>query len=210
MRFLPANAQHIGARSSQQDSFGFADPDDRGFVEHGGFLAVVCDGMGGMEHGDAASRTAVRAFRDAYLRKAPEESIPSALERAALEANDQVVALARQWGMPEGIGTTLVAVAVQEQNGAATLYFISVGDSALFHVSAGQIRILNHPHVFANLLDQAVARGQITVEAALSHPERESLTSYIGSETLEEVDRNFEPIALEPGDSILLASDGMF
>src|SRR5262245_47929517 len=56
MRFLPGNAQHIGARTSQQDSFGFADPDDIEFISHGGFLAVVCDGMGGMEHGDAASR----------------------------------------------------------------------------------------------------------------------------------------------------------
>ena len=53
MRFLAANAQHIGARHSQQDSFGFADPDDQEFIAHAGFLAIVCDGMGGMEYGDA-------------------------------------------------------------------------------------------------------------------------------------------------------------
>ena len=112
MRYLPGNAQHIGARHSQQDSFGFLDPEDRAFISHGGFLAVVCDGMGGMEHGDAASRTAVKAFLEAYQRKTPDEPIPTALERAVRDANQQVVALANNLGMSEGIGTTLVATAL--------------------------------------------------------------------------------------------------
>src|SRR5271155_3011497 len=98
MSFLPGNAQHIGARSSQQDSFGFGDPEDKAFLAHGGFVAVVCDGMGGMEHGDAASRTAVRTFLEAYRRKSPEESVPEALERSAREANECVVEMAHDLG----------------------------------------------------------------------------------------------------------------
>lgn len=206
MRYLPGNAQHIGARHSQQDSFGFADPNDEAFLAHGGFLAIVCDGMGGMEHGDAASRTAVRAFLEAYRRKLPEESIPAALDRSVHEANFQVVSLARGMGMVEGIGTTLIAVAMQE----SSLYFVSVGDSGIFHCSGGQFQMINRPHVFANLLDAAVARGTLSQEDALNHPERESLTSYIGAETLAEIDRNLEPYPLRPGDTVLLASDGMF
>jgi serine/threonine protein phosphatase PrpC len=206
MRYLPGNAQHIGARHSQQDSFCFADPNDQAFIAHAGFLAVVCDGMGGMEHGDAASHTAVRAFLDAYLRKTPEETIPAALERSAREANDQVVALAHSLGMSEGVGTTLIAAAVS----GASLFFISVGDSAIFHVSGGKLRMVNHPHVFANLLDAAVARGAMSREDAQNHPERDSLTSFIGAATLEEIDRNLEPWPLRDGDTILLASDGMF
>jgi PPM family protein phosphatase len=206
MRLLPGNAQHIGARHSQQDSFGFADPDDTAFIAHAGFLAVVCDGMGGMEYGDAASRTAVRAFLDAYHRKTSAETIPDALERSVREANSQVVALAHSLGLAEGIGTTLVAVAVSER----TLYYISVGDSGIFHCAGGQCRMINRPHVFANILDAAVARGSLSREDAESHPERESLTSYIGTESLEEIDRNVEPFPLGAGDTILLASDGMF
>ncbi len=206
MRFLPGNAQHIGARSSQQDSFGFADPSDQTFITHGGFLAVVCDGMGGMEHGDAASRTAVRTFLDAYRRKSPAETIPQALERSVREANAQVVTLAHSLGLADGVGTTLVAAAIRDRS----LYYISVGDSGLFHVSGGHVQTLNYPHVFANLLDQAVARGSMTREEALNHPERESLTSYIGSEVIEEIDQNQEPLELHDGDTILLASDGLF
>lgn len=206
MRFLPGNAQHIGSRHAQQDSFGFGDPDDVEFLAHGGFLAVVCDGMGGMEHGDAASRTAVRAFLDAYRAKTPQESIPVALERSVYEANRQVVSLARSLGMSEGIGTTLVAAALREHS----LYFVSVGDSGLFLASGGELRMVNHPHIFANVLDAAVARGAMSLEVALAHPERESLTSFIGAESLEEIDRNLDPLPLAEGDTILLASDGMF
>jgi PPM family protein phosphatase len=206
MRFLPANAQHIGDRRTQQDSFGFGDPENREFVEHGGFLAVVCDGMGGMEFGDAASRAATRAFLDAYQAKTVGESIPGALERSVRTANDAVVALSHSYGLTDGMGTTLVAAALHR----ASLYYISVGDSGLFLSRGDSLPMLNRPHVFANLLDAAVARGTMLRADAETHPERESLTSFIGTESLDEIDRNLEPFPLEAGDAILLASDGLF
>jgi serine/threonine protein phosphatase PrpC len=211
MSFLPGNAQHIGNRSSQQDSFGFGDPEDADFLAHGGFVAVVCDGMGGMEHGDAASRMAVRSFLEAYQRKAPSESIPDALERSARDANDRVVEMAHELGAAESVGTTLVAAVLIDSDGLGkAMYFISVGDSGLFHVSDGQIQTVNRPHIFGNLLDNAVARGSMSKEQALLHPERESLTSFIGVEVLEEIDRNVDPWPISDGDSLLLASDGLF
>jgi PPM family protein phosphatase len=206
MRFLPGSAQHIGARHSQQDSFGFSDPNDEAFLSHGGFVAIVCDGMGGMEFGDEASRTAVRAFLEAYQGKAPDEKVPAALQRSVREANAQVVALAQRLGLKDSVGTTLVAVALHERS----LYFISVGDSGIFLCAPGEFRMLNRPHIFANVLDAAVARGTMSREDAQAHPERDSLTSYIGSENLEEIDFNTEPYPLHDGDTVLLASDGMF
>jgi serine/threonine protein phosphatase PrpC len=206
MRYLPANAQHIGSRAYQQDSFGFADPRDDVFLSHGGFLAVLCDGMGGMQHGDVASQTAVRALLEAYSQKTPEENIPAALERSVRSANRQVVQAALNLGLTEGVGTTLVAAVLHE----TSLYYISVGDSAVFHVRDGQAQLVNRHHVFANLLDQAADNGQISRREAEQHPEREALTSYIGLRTLREIDRNLEPWHVGEGETILLASDGMF
>lgn len=206
MRYLPAHAQHIGARHYQQDSLGLADPEDHAFLAHGGYLAVLCDGMGGMEHGDIASQTAVRATLDAYALKTPDESIPAALERSAREANERVIEAALNLGLKEGVGTTLVAAVLH----SGFLYFISVGDSAVFHVRDGLVHMVNRPHVFANLLDQAADRGQISRSEAAQHPERESLTSFIGIHQLEEIDHNLEPWPVSEGDTILLASDGMF
>jgi serine/threonine protein phosphatase PrpC len=167
---------------------------------------VVCDGMGGMEFGDTASRTAARAFLDAYQSKAPEETIPDALERSVRAANDQVVSVAHKYGLSEGMGTTLIATALHE----TSLYFISVGDSGVFVLSDGQLQMINRPHVFANLLDAAVERGALSPADAENHPERESLTSFIGAESLDEIDRNREPYLLNENDVVLLASDGLF
>src|SRR6266851_8174998 len=139
MRYLSGDAQHIGLRQYQQDCYGFSDAGDLKFFEHGGFLAVLCDGMGGMEHGDVASQTAVRALLDAYALKTPAESIPDALERSVREANRRVLTVAKGLGRSEGVGTTLVAAVLHK----GSLHFISVGDSGLFHVSDGQLHAIN-------------------------------------------------------------------
>lgn len=206
MRFLHGAAQHIGARRSQEDSFGFSDPTDREHLAHAGFLAVLCDGMGGMKHGARASQTAVAAFLEAYKSKTPEETIHDALHRSVKETNAKVLAVAAELGATEGMGTTLIAAVLHK----GLLYHVSVGDSGLFHFTQRRLRLLNRHHVFGRLLDQAVARGVITEEAAREHPERDALTSFIGVEPLEEIDLSADPLRLSAGDSILIASDGLF
>jgi len=206
MRFLHASAQNIGARRSQEDSFAFSESEDRTFLAHAGFLVVFCDGMGGMAHGGEASSTAAKAFVKAYSAKRPEESIPAALQRSVRETNAEVLDLGRQLGAADGIGSTLIAAVVHK----SFLHFVSVGDSGLFHFGRGILRLINHPHVFGAFLDQAVARGVMTEQAALEHPERDALTSFIGAEPLDEIDSNPDPIRLSPGDTVLLASDGLF
>src|SRR5258708_7794356 len=114
MRIAPGNAQDIGARTDQQDAFGFSDPGKSGFVSHGGVAAVVADGMGGLAHGAKASKTAVHTFLLAYEAKTPSEPIPDALQRALLEANRAVCSLAAGADMKSGVGTTLAAVVIHD------------------------------------------------------------------------------------------------
>jgi PPM family protein phosphatase len=206
MRFIQAHAQDIGARQSQQDCYGFGEPEERSFLDHGGFLSILADGMGGMEHGDAASRTAVRTFREAYAQKTPAESIPDALERSLRTTNAAVVAHAKELALAEKVGTTLVAAVIHESG----LFWTSVGDSNLYLVRDGRMQLLTKAHVFANLLEKAVAAGSLTEKQAAEHPERESLTAYIGSAEIAEIDRNTDPVPLQAGDTVMLASDGLF
>jgi serine/threonine protein phosphatase PrpC len=206
MNFALGNAQHIGARTQQQDAFGFSDPTNAGFVSHGGFAAVLADGMGGMAHGDAASRTGIKTFLAGYAAKRPEESIPDALLRSLLEANQAVYQTAHQLGAAEGMGTTLVCAAMHE----GALYWVAAGDSAIFLCREGEFTQLNTPHIYAVELASKAAAGSITRESALANPDRESLTSYLGMAQLAAIDRNIRPFALEDADCVLLASDGLF
>ncbi len=205
MRFQPGNAQHIGARGSQQDAFGFSDPENTSFVAHGGLVAIVADGMGGMAYGQAASRAATRTFLDAYARKSPQESIPEALERSLRSANEAVLDLAREAGVVGEMGTTVVAAALHEER----FFFISAGDSAAYHLRGGRLYSLAVVHTHGADLDQRAFNQQISTEEAAQDPERHALTSFLGLEELVDFDRNFRPLALAPGDRVLICSDGL-
>ena len=106
------NAQIVGARTDQQDAFGFSDKDDAYFVRHGGVLAVIADGMGGHAYGGEASRIAVKAFLLDYMAKSERVSIPDALYQAFYAANHAVCAFAEEAGEAGNCGTTFVAAVV--------------------------------------------------------------------------------------------------
>ena len=202
----PGNAQHQGARDAQQDSFAFSDPDAHDFTAHAGLLGIVADGMGGMAHGGAAGAAAVRALLEAYGAKSPEESIAAALRRAMHAANEAVVTLARATGQPDDVGTTAAAVVVHE----ATLQWASVGDSRVYLWRGGRLVQVTVDHVYAADLDARVAAGRMTEEAAASDPDREALTSHLGSGNLRAIDHSVRPLPLFEGDRVLVCSDGLY
>ena len=206
MKFSPGNAQHIGARSEQQDAFGFSDHSQTSFVAHGGVVAVIADGMGGLAHGSEASHTAVSAFLKAYQSKAQDEAIPDALLRSIHTANEAVAALAHAAGTKNGLGTTLAAAVMHDQS----LYWISAGDSRVYFHREGHLTCLTADHTYAADLSEQVDKGEITQAAALTHPERASLTSYLGLDTLPKVERSLRPFPVQPGDCTLICSDGLY
>jgi protein phosphatase len=69
---------------------------------------------------------------------------------------------------------------------------------------------LTQDHVYAVELARAVQRGILSEAEAEAHPERSSLTSHLGAASLDEVDFNTEPLALQSGDCLLLCSDGLY
>jgi len=205
MKVIPGNAQHIGCRQSQQDEFWFSDVNDHGFIDHGGVLAIVADGMGGLEKGAEASRLAARTFGQAYLAKDPADSIPDALANALEEANQAVCALARDVGELGNVGTTLVAAVVAGQS----LHWLSVGDSRLYVFRNGELTQFTEDHNYGGMLQKQVAEGQLSADEADSDPDRNALTSFVGMPGLETVDHSIAPFSLEPGDWVLLCSDGL-
>jgi protein phosphatase len=206
MRIIPGNAQHIGARREQQDDFGFSDLTDRDFVRHGGVLAVIADGMGGLAMGRDASRIAKLTMLREYEAKAPDESIPAALGRALKAANRAVLELARQAGLEGEVGTTLAAAVIRDQE----LYWVSVGDSRIYLYRQGELFQLTTDHDYGRELSKMAAAGQITWKEASSDTNRRALTSYLGAPQLLEVDQNAEPELMEPGDRVMLCSDGLY
>jgi protein phosphatase len=206
LRFVAGNAQHIGAREEQQDSFAFSNMGDEAFASHGGLLGVLADGMGGLEAGQQASSVAVETFLAAYQSKPRSETIPEALHRSLEEANRAVVAAARQAGAEGNSGTTIAAAVVHDDS----LYWVSVGDSRVYLMRDGKLARVNADHTYATTLWVEVAAGTRERESALRDPQASHLTSHLGMEEVVQLDMSQRPFPLLPNDAVIVCSDGIY
>ena len=190
--------QDIGARDNQQDNCCVCDGEK-------GTLAIVADGLGGLQNGAEVSGIITYVCREYYKQLNSVNYPEIELMQMIINANRNVCSYIESTGGKMS-GSTLVAAFVKEDK----LYFATVGDSRIYLVRNGKMLQLNREHIYGVELDEEVIREKIALNDALAHRERKSLTSYIGMGTLAHVDRNITPIQLCVGDKLLLASDGVF
>lgn len=198
-----------GARQYQEDTAVFWPGTDDPFLPgpsaraNGELVAVLADGMGGHAGGALASRMACEQFLAAVV----EEEGP-AVKRllGALEAANAAIA-GKVAANPvlSGMGSTLVGAMF----GPGGVEFVSVGDSPLLLFRHGKIAHLNEDHSLAPELDRLAAAGHITVEEARRDPRRHMLRSAVTGEEIDLVDVSQGPLAIELGDYVILASDGL-
>ena len=195
-----ANVQGQGDRERQEDSFAIANAAGGELQQAQGLLALVADGMGGMEDGKSASQWVAERFLQLF-REREGENLPGWFYRSAHAVSEEVF---RRFSGHSG--STLVAVHIQGER----LHWLSVGDSAIFLARNGGAFQLNREHTCLDrLLLQELEREVIEKERAVSDPDAPRLTSFIGIDRLTEVDLNLRPLTLQRGDVLLLCSDGI-
>lgn len=185
----------VGKRRSVNQDYVFTSERPIGKLPN---LLVVADGMGGHNAGDFASRFVVEDIKKEIL--SSEEQHPEVILRKSIEeANHKLIAEAKKDVRLEGMGTTLVAATVIEH----TLYFANVGDSRLYLIH-DEIRQLSRDH---SLVQEMVRLGGLNAEEAKHHPDKNIITRAIGAKEQLEVD--FFEYHLQPGDIILMCTDGL-
>ena len=80
---------------------------------------------------------------------------------------------------------------------------------SLFLLRQGEIVALNEDHSLAPEIDKLAAAGRMTWEDAKADPRRHFLRSALNGADMDLIDRSHRPLALEPGDVVILASDGI-
>ncbi len=186
-------------RKDNQDSCTFRDLD-------GAALLVVCDGMGGAQAGGVASSVAAECFSNAVEERFSQGSRDDpewwedVLAEACALANRKVFELAQTNPEYRGMGTTLVAALALPGES----YVINVGDSRCYLIENGMIRQVTVDHSLVQLL---VDRGEITVEEARRHPQKNLITRALGVESTVA----FDLLRVETGQGsrLLLCSDGL-
>lgn len=186
-------------RGNNEDSHGHA------WLDDGSLFVIVADGMGGHEAGEVASGLAVRVLEDAVCRDADRDP-RERLYHGLLEANDAILDEGRRSGT-RGMGTTAIAGILHGNEVHAGL----IGDSRMYHVRKGQLvwRTLDHTRV-----QMLIDRGEITEEAARTHPEAGMLTRALGHSRMADgrplvPDVLADPIYIEERDALVFCSDGL-
>jgi protein phosphatase len=196
VRFAYATRASKGARNYQEDASAVLE-------DAGGLTVVLADGMGGHAGGALASNLACKFFLHAFATS--KGRVPDRLTESLELAN---AAIAQETvGNPglSGMGCTLIGATF----GPDGIEWVSVGDSPLFLVRAGEIVILNEDHSLAPEIDKLAAMGKITWEAAKADHRRHYLRSALTGTDIDLIDRSQRPLALRAGDVVILASDGI-
>ena len=186
-----AAASHVGkVRSNNQDS-GYA----------GRTLFVVADGMGGHAGGDVASAIATKRIIEADRPYASAQDAEFALQAALIGANAQLAETVFEHAELTGMGTTVSAIVVLENEVAIA----HIGDSRIYLLRDSELSQITIDHTFVQRL---VDSGRITEAEAMVHPRRSVLMRVLGDvEASPEIDTSI--LATIDGDRWLLCSDGL-
>ena len=190
-------AQHQGDRKEQQDRVALVPHPKGGGVA----LAVVADGMGGHTGGVLAAQQVVHTARNNLEHFSAREEQPQAmLESSLLEAHMMIKA--SRFMNEKDPHSTAVMLLLQP----GKVSWVHCGDSRLYRFRGDKpfFRTTDHSYV-----EQLVAKGKITPEQALVHPNRNILVTSLGGNEDPRIDFG-ESIDLQAGDSFLLCSDGLW
>lgn len=190
----------IGGRSSQQDSFSVSPAELYG---QNGLLAVVADGMGGLENGDKASQTAVISAMESFY-QVPGTGMEKLVQMLAV-AKDAVHEVKTELGTAE-CGTTLLMGLLQNNE----FHYLSVGDSRIYLYRAGRLVQLNREHSYLYEQLQKAVNGKLGMREAFSDEKNACITSFLGMQDVAHVDIPATAISVLPKDKILLMSDGVY
>jgi PPM family protein phosphatase len=180
------------------------------YSSHRGHLFLVADGMGGHQAGEVASALGVVTVEGFLLNtlkrffhlEAPEEqNVMKEFQEALLQADARIFEEASRHPEMIGMGTTLtMAFAVDWR-----LLIAHAGDSRCYLFSGGDLYQLTQDHT---LVAEMVRRGELSAKEAAHHRSRHVITNVLGGNE-PGVRVEMHKVDLEPGDVVLLCSDGL-
>lgn len=197
--YQPQAIWELGQRDNQEDSifpaFGKATDDDR--------LFILCDGMGGHEHGEVASRTVCKAMSNAIL----------SLDKQSFTDDDLLDALQVVYRQLDSLdnshlkkmGTTLCLLYFHKGGLTAA----HIGDSRIYHIRPKENRIIYQSRDHSLVYDLYQA-GEISYDEMRTSTQKNIITRAIQPGEENRVRPAIVHITdIQPGDYFYICSDGM-
>jgi protein phosphatase len=178
---------------------GLVRPDNEDSAFFGPELVLVADGVGGGAAGEVASATTTYVVSATAMARRQEDPTV-VLSEAVRAAQEQLRRGVELDDAREGMATTLTAVLTNGE-----LFALAhLGDSRGYVLREDELILITRDHTYvAHLVDQ----GRLSAFDAERHPWRNVVTRTVNGDPLGHAD--VLPLALRPGDRVLLASDGL-
>lgn len=197
-RITASTGIHKGDRDYQQDQVRLiSHPRVKGCM-----MAVLADGMGGCSGGRKASDQVMMTAKQLFERYLPGIDEPVAmLSQLILEAHMviKLTAIATEEDPHSTIAVFLL-------NPDGSCHWAHAGDSRIYHFHGRQLVKRTKDHSYVQTL---VCKGELTEEQANVHPQFNILVGCLGTKNEPPVD-NHSIAKLQPGDSVLACSDGLW
>ena len=193
IQYTFGNHSDIGkVRKVNQDSFGTAKND-------WGEIFIVADGMGGHKGGEVASKITVDHICNEFKNSTQDTAPAAILEKAILGANESVIKKAQEGSEYDGMGTTVVAVIIKDNEA----HIAHVGDSRLllYRYNKPFFRTKDH-----SVVQDLVDKGLISESEAETHPNKNKILQAVGTGN---ITPTITKKKLYKGDYLLLCSDGL-
>lgn len=178
---------------------------------------VVADGVTSTHGGDQASDIAVRRLQQ-VLQAPSERALADRMADAIQQANQAIVDAAGENPDLKGMSTTLVIAAIEGEKA----WIMHLGDSRAYLLRGDKAYQLTLDHTW---IQEALDEGRVTPEQAANHPNRHVIQRYLGAPRTMSIDpriiepgteasaaerRAMDALPLQPGDALLLCSDGLY
>ena len=170
----------------------------------GRLCCVLADGAGGHGGGDKASKLAIENILGLF---AAETSVSTALiERMIVDTNRSIIQHRADDKAVRHMHSTVVVLAADLDT--AHITWGHCGDSRLYVLRGGRISARTRDH---SLVQSLVDGGMLAPEEMLTHPQRSELLSALGVEEEDlQVSLSEAGWRLEPGDVVMLCTDGLW
>ncbi|MCM3664684.1 protein phosphatase 2C domain-containing protein [Mesobacillus subterraneus] len=169
-------------------------------------LFVICDGMGGLSHGELASATVIRGMSDWFDHDLPEllesammeKEIPVMLEKRVRELNAKIL----EYGEASSIklGTTITALFILYSQ----YFIIQIGDSRAYSIDDQLLKLTEDQ----TLVERELQRGNITAEQARIDPRRNVLLQCVGA--TKDINVVITSGEVKQGTMFMLCTDGFY
>jgi len=197
VHYETATATRQGDRASNQDRCAL-------LPRESGRLLLLADGMGGHPRGELAAQVYIDSMTRAFDQAAWPISDPvQFLATAIARAHSDIILAGNHERPPVSPLTTGVACLVTEHQAC----WAHVGDSRLYLFRSGRTLVRTRDH---SLVQEYIEQGELEENEREQHPLRNVVTRSLGGESRAPVAELSEITGLQPGDTLLLCSDGLW